>query len=284
MTVRWLSVAAALLVGTGAAASLAGQEERSGPGVPVVGTVLDIRSGTAVPVASIRLIRDGEDRAHREATSARTGSFNLGTVPAGSYRIEASALGYRPVSESVEILALGAVELRIELVPEALELDPIVVTRASGGRLLRTGFHERRQTGLGTYLTREEVLQRANTGILSDVFRTLPGTRVVPTPFGQSPRVQLRGGCEPSVFVDGLRLMSGTTVDEVLVAYDVEAMEVYRGSTAPAQFAGRGSSCGAIVVWTREPGRASGGDGFLPSFGRAFFGLGTILAIVVIGL
>jgi len=245
--------------------------------VGVSGTVLDLRSGTPIPTASVRFVDPDEDRLVREAHTDGQGRFALDDIPVGAYRVEISALGYQSLSEAVDIAGLGEVDIRIEMVPEALELDPVVVVTAmSPGRLARSGFFDRRQIAIGTFLTREEILSRAHTGLLSDVFRTIPGARVVPgAGFGQFPRVQFRGGCEPPVWIDGLRLMGGTTVDEVISAYEVEGMEVYRGITAPAPFMNR-DGCGAIAVWTRDPGRGVGTEKLFPTTGRTIMGLGAI--------
>ena len=245
-------------------------------GVGVSGTVLDLRSGTPIPTASVRFVDPDEDRLVREAHTDGQGRFALDDMPVGAYRVEVSALGYQSLTEAVDIVGLGEVDIRIEMVPEALELDPVVVVTAmSPGRLARSGFFDREKTAIGTFLTREEILRRAHTGLLSDVFRTIPGARVVPGGFGQFSRVQFRGGCEPSVWIDGLRLMGGTTVDEVVSAYEVEGMEVYRGITAPFPFMTR-DGCGAIAVWTRDPGRGVGTEGLFPTAGRTVIGLGAI--------
>jgi len=282
MMIRQLSRLSAVVAVLACALPLSGQDA-PGSHVPVSGTVQDLRAGTPIPAASVRLLHPDEDRTVREAQSDGRGRFNLEEVPLGSYRIEVSALAYHSISEAVDIVGLGTVDIRIDMVPEAFELDPVVVvTTTTSSRLARSGFFERQQRAIGTFLTRDEILRRAHIGLLSDVFRTIPGARVVPgAQFGQVPRIQFRGGCEPPVWVDGLRLMAGTTVDDVLSAYDVEAMEIYRGITTPAPFLNR-ESCGAIAVWTRDPGRGVGTEGLLPSFGRTIVGLGAVLTSVFI--
>jgi hypothetical protein len=250
--------------------------------VPVTGVVLDLPTGAVLPAASIALYRSDDDRASRESLTDDDGRFHLEPVPPGSYRIEVSALGYRTVRESLEIRAHGPLDVQIEIVPEALELEPVVVTVTSSRWLGRTGFFDRRTRAVGTFFTRMEILRNATTSLLSDVFRMVPGARVVPpAEFGQTARVEFRGGCEPALFVDGNPMISGTSVDDVLQAHDVEGMEVYRGITVPPQFSGRGS-CGAIVVWTREPGRGDGSVALFPTLGRALLGLGAVITAVFI--
>lgn len=283
MKTRWSGIAPWLLLSLVAVSPLEGQDPPEAR-VPVTGIVLDVQSGSGIPAASIRLVNVEDEGVHREARSDQDGRFHLPHVPAGRYRLEVSALSYLQLLEEIDILGLGPADIRVEIVPEALELDAVVVTTTAGGWLARTGFYERRNHAVGTFLTRAEI-QRHTTGpLLSDVFRMMPGARVVrPAGFGEPARVEFRGGCEPPIFVDGNPLMSETTVDEVLESYDVEGMEVYRGVSVPPQFAGRGS-CGAIVVWTREPGRGEGSSAILPNLGRALVGLGTILAAALLSL
>ncbi|UOQ65544.1 carboxypeptidase-like regulatory domain-containing protein [Hymenobacter volaticus] len=55
---------------------------------PVLGTVLDARTGTALPGATILL--DGTASAATDAT----GTFSLSAVPAGPHELRVSFLGY----------------------------------------------------------------------------------------------------------------------------------------------------------------------------------------------
>ncbi len=63
--------------------------------------------------------------------------------------------------------------------------------------------------------------------------------------------------CVPQMFVHNMAY-SGTLDD--FSADDIEALEVYIGiSEVPPELAknGRTGVCGAIVVWTRDPGKKS---------------------------
>ena len=85
--------------------------------------------------------------------------------------------------------------------------------------------------------------------LFSDLFRMVPGARVLPAgPMEQS--IRLRGGCRPTLWVDGARLMTSEGADHLIQAMDLEAVEVYHSSTVPVEFGA--SSCGAIVVWTKR--------------------------------
>jgi hypothetical protein len=243
----------------------------------VSGQVTDLSSGAAIPAASLKLFRGDEPRAFRETLTDERGRFRMEDVAPGTYRIEIEALGFRTIAESVEIPDTPPVEMRIELAPQALELEGVVVTGRARTLLDRVGFNARRERGLGTHFTRDEILERASFRV-SDVFRMVPGARVVPRAGpGLDADVRLRGGCAPDVIVDGVRTVQGTSVDDLLGLHDVEAIEVYRGSTAPSQYTH--SSCGAILVWTREPGSR---DGRPFSWKRAMAAAGFVLGSILL--
>jgi hypothetical protein len=47
-------------------------------------------------------------------------------------------------------------------------------------------------------------------------------------------------------------LLGGETIDDVVSPTQLEGIEVYRhAAEVPAEFLTAGSSCGAIVLWTR---------------------------------
>jgi hypothetical protein len=120
-------------------------------------------------------------------------------------------------------------------------------------------FHQRRIRGLGSFVTREEILARGATRP-SDLLRSKPGVRIVRIRGGgQGLRfisaATFRRDCMPLIWLDGQRA-PGMEIDE-LMASDLEGIELYAGpSTTPMQFshAQTSSTCGTIVVWSRSPG------------------------------
>lgn len=69
--------------------------------------------------------------------------------------------------------------------------------------------------------------------------------------------ITMRAGgrnCLPTIYIDGIRQWPG---DQELLWYmapaDIAVMEVYpRGMLVPAEFLILNSTCGAIVVWTKN--------------------------------
>ncbi len=251
MTIRrwrapWMVMVAALTI----VPSLAGQSASDEDGIPVRVIVTDLVTQEPVQAAQVEFTVPGEPDPLLRSLTGSEGRFQLDAVSPGPYELTVQALGYHDLAHSVEIpTGQDRLEIRIEMVPQALELEPVVVTVPSRTYLTRVGFNERRDRGLGTYLDREEVNRRATLQV-SDIFYTIAGARVQQRSGpGRYADITFRGGCVPDLFVDGVRTIRGTSVDDVLTVYDVEAMEVYRGGLIPGRFSS--ADCAAIVVWTR---------------------------------
>ncbi|MHB0948402.1 MAG: hypothetical protein ACYC4J_05000, partial [Gemmatimonadaceae bacterium] len=106
------------------------------------------------------------------------------------------------------------------------------------GRPNRLGyFFEEREFGKFEYL------------FVSDYLRTVPGVTL-----RRSERignlVRFRG-CQPMVWLDGMR-MDHAEADDLVLARDVAAMEVYVSPAGtPGQFRDISKPCGAIVIWKK---------------------------------
>ncbi len=243
----------------------------------LVGMVVDRETGAPVEdvLVSLHFQDDSiEARLPDPALTNRRGRFVFGGLLAARYEIRMDRIGYRTLVDSV---APGKdVELRVEvqLVPQALSLEPLFVIASSRSRYLRdAGFYGRRDQGLGRFVTREDIEAKMPMEV-SDLLRTMPGVRVTPpATFGRVASVLLRGGCEPEVYLDGTKTIKPFPIDQVLSPDDVEAVEVYQGSEVPARFASSG--CGVVVIWTREP-KAEGGKPF--SWRRMAVALGFLLS------
>lgn len=133
---------------------------------------------------------------------------------------------------------------------------PEVAVEAPHARDHMRKFDERRATGLGQYLTREDIERRPAASTLGDLLRGVRGVRLdcrgsLCTPM----MVRAPPRCPPLAIVDESEVDAGF-IARILPA-DIEGVEVYNGlSQAPLDFVGdmRYASCGVIVVWTRRPG------------------------------
>lgn len=232
----------------------AGQEpelapERSGGG-RVLGAVMELGGERPLMGATVLLtLPGGAPAGTREADE--DGRFLFTALAPGRYFLEIRTLGYRTARDSLEVTPGSLTLVEAELAPEALELEPIVVTTTRRGRLDTAGFEDRRRLGIGSFLAGDEI--RSTASRASDLLRGQAGVRVVPLPGRSAGEIRMRGECRPDLVIDGMRVRpgGGLSIDDLVSASDVEALEIYRGAQAPPQYSS--SSCGAVLVWTRLP-------------------------------
>jgi iron complex outermembrane receptor protein len=240
----------------GAQDAALGQE----PSGALVGSVFMAEDNS--PLSDVRVRIMGTEL---QAVSDSLGSFRLEGVPAGEHTLTVSYLNMvSDVAGSVAVaLADGeTVWLSIELEVTVVPVPELVVRieRADNvGKM--AGFDHRRATGFGSFITRDEI-ERARPSRLSQLFYAVAGVRVVPAPNNDilgTRLVSARAGginCYMELFLDGIRQPSEGFNIDLLPPEDIEAIEVYAGSSrTPAIFARRGSPCGAVVIWTRDPTR-----------------------------
>jgi len=215
----------------------------------IVGTV---RSATTqLPVVSVALEIVGTP--HR-GISDSAGAYLVGDMLAGDVLLNARAMGYRPVSFRVTMRTDVATLVNLNLQP-LTELAPVTVSevgiRRGDERL--TDFYERKRSGFGRFLTREDI-ERRNVNDTRELMRGIPGVKLIGS------RVAMASGmssnCVVQYFVDGVHIVSPPS--DFLIQFrprDLEGIEVYRGpAETPLAFSRGGASCGTIALWTRTPG------------------------------
>ncbi len=247
-----------LVLVTGAlAAPAATAQERAG--ILVVGWVNDAASDIAMQAIPVRLVpvqvEAEETGPTRETVTDAEGRFRFQELRPGRYRLEVGAFGYSSVIQEMTIRGASPFEIRVGLVPQALELEPLVVTSMRSPRLAASGFYDRRNRGTGDFLDRNQIEERFPSRT-TDLFSLFAGVQVRPTQAGTQGLVTLRGGCRPDVIIDGLNLGPNVGVDDVLNPNDIEGLELYRGAATPIQYSR--STCGALVFWTADPATREG--------------------------
>jgi len=236
----------------------------------VQGVLVDPESGSPVRSAEVSL-RDGAGRTVASGLANQRGFFRIEAPIPGPYLFSSKALGYGEVHDQVVEITRGRLTvLEVQMAPEALALEPLVVIAESRAfRLEMEGFYEREEQGLhnGIFMT-PEFLEKRQPRRVSDLFFALPGTRVMEPALGAGSRaVYFRGGeridsiCWPMVYVDRHLVSPGglgagaepTALDDVVHGLDESAIEVYRyAAEIPPEFNGPNAGCGVVVVWTRR--------------------------------
>jgi hypothetical protein len=242
---------AALLV-----AALLAAAARPAPGQapPAPGSIaISVRDSLGRSIAGAELSVEGT--AVRGFTDER-GEVRFTAVRGGPATVRIRRLGFQPTSLDILIDQRVPATNIITLVPIAQRLAPIVVRGGNSYTGRMAGFYQRRDLGIGHFVSREK-LERDNPAQLTDVFRRIPGVQITSTRFIRN-AIRFRGNggaCWPLVWLDGAPLPTAEFDLDFLAPTSIEGIEVYSGvSQVPPQFMGaRGlGSCGVIVVWSRE--------------------------------
>lgn len=231
----------------------------------IIGRIDDMSSGNPVPAAAVS-VTDGT-----EVATNRRGRFVLTGVPTGEHELSVQRIGYKALRHAVTVATGITTEVQIDLVPEPLELAPIVASVARPRRLEVVGFYERQYwgslTGGGIFITSEDIDRRKPTR-LTQLLGEIPGVRVGCNDLRGS-RCKLYSsrlsdgfndeGCQMSVYLNNspvIRSESSSSyqdsVNDLVIPVEVAGVEVYRGAAElPADFAGYDSQCGVVVIWTK---------------------------------
>jgi hypothetical protein len=246
----------------------AAAQERDG--ILVTGRVVDGLTGTPLPAVQVRFRAPPPDPdlppdeeagppeeplRPRDAVTDGDGRFQLPEVATGLYLLRVESLGYQVVEQRIRVMGASPFDIQVQLAPEALALEGVVVTSMRSPRLAAGGFYDRLAMGHGTFVTREQIDARTPLRT-SDIFRAMAGVQVRSSPRSGVGLITLRGGCRPDIVIDGLNLGSDLSVDEVLIPSDLEAVELYRVAGAPPQYSR--NTCGVILLWSADPSMRRG--------------------------
>ena len=245
-----LAVAAAAAVAVVTTASALGAQPGASPaGRPLVGVVRDA-AGAAVERVTVTV------NGASVLTDVR-GGFRLVTGDVDTVTISLRHVGYEPIEARLTARNRQWDTVMVQLDAVAQRLSRLNVNESlTRSALGLRNFEKRRASGIGTFITREQIEARGSSR-LSDLLRTTRGVNVVrgKVRFAAYNAGSRTTSCQPDIWLDGTR-SQGMEIDE-LPSNTVEAMELYPYfSTIPIEFQRIGANtapCGTIVVWTRIP-------------------------------
>lgn len=223
----------------------------------IVGRVFD--NSTDRSVASAAVSVSGRPQ---QVQTDRHGRFALTGIPAGDHRLEVSMLGYAGLGIPVTVTRGLTTEVQVGLVPDPLELEPLVATAVRPRRLEVGGFYERKYYGEllsgGTFFTLEDI-DRRRPHRITHMLADAPGIRLRCPGSGarcwvESSRASqgfTPGGCRLRAFLDGSPVPV-FDLDTLVLPVEVAGIEVYQGaSELPPEFGGYDARCGVVVIWTK---------------------------------
>lgn len=202
------------------------------PGAAVRGVVFD---AAGAPLAGARVsLNTGPDAALTDST----GRFDLTGQRSGTQSLVVRKVGYQPAEVIVHLSRREPREVTVELATFVPVLEAVVVEARRGAALERIGFMERRRTGLGRFMTQDDLNKRHAIEV-SDFLRHLPAARA--SGFNEA--------CT-HYWVDGNRWRESTP-DEFMTPQEVAAIEIYDGADVPPQFQSFEGTCRVVVIWTK---------------------------------
>ncbi|HEX2168104.1 MAG TPA: SusC/RagA family TonB-linked outer membrane protein, partial [Longimicrobiales bacterium] len=236
----------------------------------ITGQVLEAE--TQKPLSDIQVQVTGTTRT---MLTNEQGRFLFAGVPAGSYEVRVSGLGYAQKSAPVTVTAGQAVTVQLVLEPSALQLDALLVNAVTGQ------IEQKRELGNVVGRISSEQIEPAITSNLSQVLQARsPGVTVASSSgtSGTNQRIRIRGSNSISLQNDPLLIIDGVQVSNAsegmasidpnavwvggaetsrwndLNPAEIESIEIIKGPSAAALY-GTAAANGVILVTTKR-GRA----------------------------
>ena len=212
--------------------------------VSITGTVTDQRTGETIPGVNVIILE-----LQQGAATNIDGEYAINNVPAGSYILSVTYVGYRRYIEQIEVGSSNIVQ-NISLQQDILGLEEIVVTGVGRGtQTTKLGFSVAR-VGERDLTT----VPASNLG--SAISGKAPGVTVVkasgdpasPASIRLRGTTSLTGDSSPLIIIDGI-ITDGSLAD--INMQDVESVEIVKGAAAASLY-GSLAGNGVIQILTKR--------------------------------
>jgi carboxypeptidase family protein/TonB-dependent receptor-like protein len=204
---------------------------------------------TGKPLAGAELSVAG---AAPTTTTSDSGTYTLRGLPSGTQALQIRKLSFAPMQVTVDLSARAPHRTDVKMLPAPPTLTPVQVEGKREKGLRNVGFTQRQKSGLGRYLTEDQIAEKLPTQ-MTDIFTTVPGLTIDYS----SGQPQLRGsrgagGTCLTYVIDGVPTPMQGDFNDYMHPDEVAAVEVYQPSEAPPQFQASGQSdCAVVVIWTK---------------------------------
>jgi iron complex outermembrane recepter protein len=222
---------------------------------PVLSGKITDQHNTALPGAAVHFLNT-----HFGATADNDGNFTIASIPAGTYRVQISAVGFATVEKTITIPTTNNESWTVQLAESLTQLDDVIVTAQKKEETLQTI-----PVSISSLSSRQVQEYR--------IWNTKDITAIVPNLYSANPGdgrnvTSIRGitstSYDPSVatYIDGVNQFGLDTY--IAQLFDVERIEVLRGPQGTLY--GRNAMGGVINIITKQPTNKT--DGFVEtSFG-----------------
>lgn len=186
------------------------------------------------------------------------GRYRVTGVPEGRFEVIFRRFGYKP-AHTFRAFRQDTSRVDMRLQAEAFVLPEITAEAREVPRPTpkMAGFLDRRAMGFGSFID-ETILREREYSPLSMVLRGhVAGVTLVHLANNQGYGVMMSRvpKCWAQIFLDGMRIVKGGepyNIDQHTVQ-NLMAVEVYKGAAStPIQYSGSNSSCGTVLLWTRD--------------------------------
>ena len=238
----------------------------------IQGTVTDANSGEPLPGANIILVESPT----RGTSSGVDGSFTIPSVPAGSYTVRATYLGYKSAESRVTVSG-SPVTVNLAMTEGEVSLEDFVVTGY--------GVEIRREvTGASSSVRGDEIARTPVQSVDQALQGRAAGVQITSVSGAPGAGIQIRvrgigsinAGTTPLYIIDGVQVRSGSLTSQAsgnllngLNPSDVESIEVLKDAAAVAIYGAQAAN-GVVLITTKR-----GADG--PSRIEFTSSLGTVV-------
>ena len=226
----------------------ASQRAAAQPTGTIAGTATD--SETGQPLPGVNVLARGTERG---ASAGSEGRFVIGSLPAGTYTLQARFVGYRQEARQVQVTAGDTARVRFALAPRTVGLEAVEVTARRGAPEAAAQL-------------REAEIQEANPRDAGELIRKMSGVGAVRRgPVGLDPVVRGLRETQVGVYVDGMRTMpAGPARMDSPLSHSgpstIRSIEVVKGPYALTWGAGNMSAIRVKTngLWAGPPGLLHG--------------------------
>src|ERR1700682_776759 len=200
------------------------------------GKLLDQYTNQPIVGATIALVTPTNAPVGVTTKTGNDGSFSIKARADGIYRLRADLSGYlSAVTPAIELGRGDEIDINWRLLAGQIQMRPLAIVarnRRTSGKL--SGFYDRaprpgdraQRHGFGYFITPDQI-QKMRPFFVTDLLRTVPGLEVLPSPRGFGNIVRTLEGCQPAVYLDGVRFpLMGESIGDIVNPSQLEGIEV----------------------------------------------------------
>lgn len=242
----------------------------------VAGKITDAASGAELTGANVFI-----QQLSLGAVTDLEGNYTIPNVPAGTYAVRVTFVGYQTVNTSVTVVGGQTATLNLTMSADLLNLDDLVVTAYGIAR-------EEKSVGYSIQQVSSEDVAGIDQGnLVGALAGKVAGVQVIGSAganIGGSEKIRIRGAnglsdSQPLFVIDGTPVSNSTfsvsdrgrdygNLISDLNLQDVESISVLKGAAAAALYGNR-ASAGVIIINTKKGSSAAGGSSFRVDFSNS---------------